>query len=580
MRYLVGALIAALVVLALTLFWHRVEGTYPILRFERSREAQRVANLRAYAARERLGSFLPPGDVQLALRESLLQDILARSLPIRQTFENGRYEARLDRALLDIGDGLASITLLGRGRVIGRNASPIEVYLRIQTHIDVVEFRPDVGTLRAGLAITAAHVVRSGGGPAAFMAPAARFFSSLKVEDWNRQRPSLDIPIRLEQQVTLPAFEGDLSLDSCLIPLVVGVSTLTVLQDRLVISFALAPDMESGEGAGAPRPEWAAPKPEDLKQAEKEAERLYRGGRLNLRRDALIQRVRALAGRDSLWQGLMGSDRDVVAIAPLPVLQTLCNRVARNYVQGARLDFNPKIRAHLDEEIRFKLLGGSAGAGRIVGDVHVDELRGRLRVEEAPKVTLLPPDGLQLTTPIRVVEGSGRVRLDMKWDPAFLVSIVCRGFGFQEVLTGEVLPFSHALQTRIRFYADSSRFVGRPLVRRDRIAVPCEFTAPSLAKVRAALLEQDKLLRCGTVMNADTVVTKLRKLVRRKVRVSLPGTLFKPFSVPVSLRQQYDTGEFRITARMEDPEVMVRPEYLRFGFRAALKVQPFDSGGP
>ena len=78
-------------------------------------------------------------------------------------------------------------------------------------------------------------------------------------------------------------------------------------------------------------------------------------------------------------------------------------------------------------------------------------------------------------------------------------------------------------------------------------------------------------------MNADTLLTKLQTLVRKKVRFGLPGTLFKPFSVPVSLRQQYDTGEFRITARMEDPEVVVRPEYLRFGFRAALMVQPLQT---
>jgi hypothetical protein len=563
-RYLVGALIGALALLALTVLWRRVEESYPLLRLERSREAQRLVNLRAYAARERLGSFLPPGDVQLAIQESMLQDVLARSLPIRQDFADGRYEARLDHALLDLGDGLASITLLGHGRMLGSNASPLEVDLRLETHIDVVEFRPDIGTLRAGLAITDAHVIRSSGGLGALVAPTARFFSSLKVEDWNRQRPSLDIPIRVEQQVTLPTIKGDLSLDSCRIPLVVGVSTLTVLQKRLVISFTLGRDLMSGERKGMSGPTGAALRPEDRGQPEP-----------NLRRRALLlPRVRALAARDSLWQGLMASNRDVVAIVPLPVLQTLCDRVVRNYVQGARLDFDPNIHARLNQEIRFKLLGGTAGAGRIAGDLYVDHLHGQLHVLGSPDLALLPPDGLQLTTPMRVLHGSGRVRLDMKWKPALLVSIVCGGFGFQQTLTGDVLPFSHVMQTRVRFEPDGSRFMGRPLVRRDRVTVPCEFTPASVSKVRAALLEQDKLLKCGMVMNADTVLAGLRKLVRRKVRFGLPRTLFKPFSLPVTLRQQYDAGDFRITARMEDPEVVVRPDYLRIGFRATLSVQP------
>jgi hypothetical protein len=575
LRILVGAAIAALAVVALTLLWRRISERYPLVRFERTREAQRLVNLRAYAAREPLGSFLPQGDAQLAIRESLLQDILARSLPIRQKFEDGRYEARLDQALLDLGDGLASITLIGHGRMLGPDASPLEANIRLQTHIDVVDFRPDVGTLRASLAITAAHVVRARGGAAGPLTdPAARFFGSLKVEDWNRERPTLEIPIRLEQAVTLPAIEGDFSLDSCRISLALAVSALTVLQDRLVVSLALERGVKSSEKLGNYDPDWTVLSPESRVLAEKEAGRLNRRGLIHVGRSVLLRRVHALAARDSLWQGLMASDRDVVAVVPLPVLQTLCNRVARSYVQGARLDFDPNLRTHLDQRIRFRLLGGTVGAGKIVGNVRVTHLHGRLGVSGDPKLRLLPPDGLELTTPIRVLGGSGRVNLDMRWDPSFFVAIVCRGFGFQQTLTGEVVPFSHVLQTRIRFAPEGSRVVGRPVVRRDRIRVPCEFTGPSLLRVRSALLEQDKFLRCGMVMDADTVLTKLRDLVRHDVRVALPPTLFKPFRLPVGVEERYDAGDFRVMARMERPEVTVRPKYLRFGFSATLSVRP------
>src|SRR6185503_16009080 len=98
MRYLVGAVIGVLLVVVVTLLWQRLNESYPLLRAERSRESQRLVNLRAYAARESLGSILPRDDVQLAIRESLLQDVLARSLPIRQEFEGGRFEARLEHA--------------------------------------------------------------------------------------------------------------------------------------------------------------------------------------------------------------------------------------------------------------------------------------------------------------------------------------------------------------------------------------------------------------------------------------------------------------------------------------------------
>ncbi len=283
--------------------------------------------------------------------------------------------------------------------------------------------------------------------------------------------------------------------------------------------------------------------------------------------------MKAPSDRDSLWQGLLQSDRDVVAIVPKPVLQTLWQRLARSYLQRARLDFAPNLSAHLDEPIRVHALGGTIVAGRIKGDVGVAHLSGRLRVAGNSRLKLLPPDGVELTTPIQVLEGRGRVKLDMRWDPTFLVSVVYRGFGFQEMLTGEVVPFSHVMRTRIRFAAEDSSIVERPLVRQDEVAVPCDFTERSLAKVRAALVEQDRLLRCGMVMDPDTVLMQFRRLVRRGIRVDLPRRLFKPFSLPVSLEKQYMAGDFHILARIRDPEVAVRTGYLRFGFGAELRVR-------
>ena len=70
---------------------------------------------------------------------------------------------------------------------------------------------------------------------------------------------------------------------------------------------------------------------------------------------------------------------------------------------------------HVDQQIRVRALGGNVGAGKIVGDLRVTRLRERLRVTEDPRLALIPPDGLEVTAPVRVQEGMGRVRLDMRW---------------------------------------------------------------------------------------------------------------------------------------------------------------------
>ncbi len=118
----------------------------------------------------------------------------------------------------------------------------------LQAVIDVAEFRPDAGTLRAGLTINAVRVLRAGRGTARpFLNPAARFFSSLKVEDWNRQRLSLEIPLRLDREITIPDLSGDVTVAARPVPLAIRVSALTVLQDRLVLSLGLEPDRDTEE---------------------------------------------------------------------------------------------------------------------------------------------------------------------------------------------------------------------------------------------------------------------------------------------------------------------------------------------
>lgn len=565
-------LIVVLAAYAATRLRWRLEERYPLVKFERTREAQQFVSLRQYAAREKLGSFLPSGDAQIAIGEHLLRDVLTRSLPIRQTFEKGRYEARLDRARLDLEDGLASIRMFGQVRRVDPKRT-IEADVELQTHIDVVEFRPDAGTIRAGLSVTDAHVIRAGRGSArTFMNPAARFFGGLKVEDWNRERLSLEIPVHLDQQITIPDLTGEVSLKARRIPLQLRVSALTVLQNRLVLSLFLERDADAGE----PQPVETGRvmlTPHAREQMEAAARRLFQRGQGRVARDNILRHVRALAASDSLWRGIIESDRDVVAVVPKSLCQILCSRVARSYLQGVQLDLDPKVSVHLDEQIRVRAFGGNVGAGKIVGDLHVTSLKGRLRVTEDPRLALIPPDGLEFTAPVLVQEGFGRVRLDMRWDPSFLVAVLCRGFGFEETLTGDILPFSQVLRTRIRFDAKGSRFIGRPIVRSERVAVPCEFTPASYKKVRAALLEQDRLLRCGLVMDADTVLSKVRGLVRHSVRFTTPRTLFKPFSIPVSLEEEYTAGEFRIAARAERPEIVVRPAYLRLGFDAELEVR-------
>jgi hypothetical protein len=162
--------------------------------------------------------------------------------------------------------------------------------------------------------------------------------------------------------------------------------------------------------------------------------------------------------------------------------------------------------------------------------------------------------------------------MNMDWDPAFLVGIVCHGFQFHERLAGTILPFRDDLTMRIRCSVRDGGIVGRMRVQRDVVRFSPELTDSSWNKILADLVNQDRFMRCGIVMNPDSVLGKLQVLARRGVDIRLPAKLFKPFRLPVVLESQYTAGDYRIEARAFDPTVSVNPDYLRLAFRANLRV--------
>ena len=543
----------------------------PLHRYEVSRLASQVANLRAYAARDTLAGFLPPGDAVVALREEFVQRALDLSLPFRENFADAGYEAVLDAAELRIEDGLASVRLTGRGRRRGETNPDREVALSLRGYLNAERVHPGSGTLDLGLVVTDVRSARTG--PRLirnWLHPAARYFASLKAEDWNRNRHVIQIPIRLDQRIEMPEVRGDVSIAGRRVQVAVHTSALTAYDRRIAVSLAFAAAPESvPSGASA----WT----EGMGAATLGASRIRtRRSEESLlaERQRLEERVRALAERDSLWRALSDSDRDITAAVPEVYLERLSRHFVRHYLSDAEIDLGPGLRAQFEQEIRIKILGKSVGAGKIRGSVRVIHLRGRLRPAEDLDLTLRPPNRLEFKLPVIADSGRGRLRLDVDWDPAFLTGAVCKSFHYADTLEGEALPFRHALRGTVSLALSDSFLVGTTRVQRDRVPIPVVPLPAARAKLRSVLEEQDRFSRCGLAMDADKLLENILGRVRDGIAVRLPGNLFPAFRLPVTLVNEYGAGDFRIQAQAYDPEFVVRPSCLLVGFRARLRVEP------
>jgi hypothetical protein len=534
-----------------------------------ARRSAQAAALRRYLERRAQGTLLPGSDLTIAVREDFLQKVIASSMPFRQSFENGRYVARLDSVRVDLEDGLALVTLTGRGALT--RDSTLFADLVLEGRLGIAGINDSTGLLTPRLEITDIHVLRAG--PTTLRAltnPAVRYFGLQKVQEWNDLQSTFHLPLKILSNLKVPAVAGDIDLPAVRLPLAIRLASVIALENRLVVSLRLLPESDStAVGPEAPLRSWVTPDhtPKGLRY---DAETV----------ETLVDSVRAFAARDTLWRAVLLTDRDLVIITPRSVLSELAYRMARRYRGGANVDFRPGIHETIDEPIKVKFLGAKVNAGKIHVDIRVRHLAGQLETPGEPTVRFSPPDGLEVELPVRIRSAGGTASFFARWDPSKIASVLCHEFETQQTLSGTVRPLTHAAHATIRFTLQGGKILGQPRVRRDRLRLSFDFDDRSWRKVRDVFEEQDKFGKCGIAMDPDSMVVRLKRLGMKGVAIRLPADLLPEFELPVSFADVYEQDQVRVVAVAFRPELLVRPEYLRFGVDGDLRIvmkAPADS---
>ena len=543
-RVVLVALVSLALLVAILLFVFqtvlpRMSRRDPLPSLDESRRRVAGVELARYAARGEHGSFLPPAALTIAVHQDFLQRSLAASLPFEQSFDEGKIEARLDSASVEVADGATTLTLRGRARS-ARNPS-VYADLLVQGTLGIEDVDFERGRIVPRLEFTDVRVLDSGPqGLGAWTNPVAGYFTHRSAAEWNRFQPLLPLPLQFSTRVELPAVDGDVTLPAVAFPIHMRFRALTALERRLVLSIELLPDSSRGAFAGPPAGPWDAPP-----GAPKARVRDRLLGFVTRRRGevrpapsptaiaVLRGRVLRLARADSLWNSLRDSEHDLTILVPRPLLGAIVRAATERYRTGVEVALEPDLDERIEEEIRAKVLGKQVTAGTIKAAIHVDRLRGRLVATGEPKVELEPPDGLAVALPLRLTGGRGTAQFDVEWDPKGLTWLLCKGFKARRTLDGTLGEIEHGVQGELHFRAEAGRIVGRSTLRRDRVRLPLDLTAASWARVRDVFEEQDRMFRCGVVMDPERVLTALRGLGRRGVRVRLPGGL-PGFELPLA----------------------------------------------
>ena len=560
----------------------------PLPALDESRRRVAGVQLARYAARSEHGAFLPPAALTIAIHQKFLQRSLEASLPFEQVFDDGKIEARLDSATVEVEDGATTLTLRGRARS-ARNAS-VFADLVVQGTLGIEDVDFERGRIVPRLEFTDVRVLDSGPqGLGAWTNPVAGYFTHRSAAEWNRFQPLLPLPLQFSTRVELPAVAGDVTLPAVAFPVHLRFAALTALEKRLVISIELLPDSSKGVPAGPPGGPWDAPPGAStvrirdrllgfVTRRESEA----RPPAPTPARVATLRgQVLRLARADSLWSTIRASEHDLTILAPEPLLHTIVRAATDRYRTGVEVALDPDVDERIDEEIKTKILGRTVTAGDVTATIHVDRVRGRLVATGDPTIDLRPPDGLAVAMPLRLIGGRGSARFDLEWDPRALAWVVCKGFKARVALDGTLGEIEHRVAGELRFRVEEGRIVGRSALRRDRVRLPLDLTPASWGRARAVFEKEDRTLRCGMVMDPDVILGKLRALGARGVRVRLPGGL-PGFELPVAFGASLMDSSYLVGAdvsalglRMTGTALVVSIDGL-----VALQAQPSVAGEP
>ena len=502
---------------------------------DRTDDSDLVRNLQVAAMTDLLRDgpdrpLIPFEQGLVVVREELVQDLFNSVLPIEQVVA-GRFRIRLQRAEATFEDGLALIRLSGVASLSGKHR-PADVAVEISAVIEGVTLDAEARLLRARARVIAVntHQLLLNGRQDRGWRGILFGFARLQARSFEGVAYTFDIPVRLESVIPLPELgpEGGVHIEKADLPLQVNVTDQRALSHRLWISVRLL-DHAVRDSVG-PSIEADAPQPAGSRARPREVAPGERSRVEEALRDALRLRVAS----DLLIADAMADTGQVAVALSEPFLAELVRETASIYLDQVALDLKPDIEETEEGSIGLGTPIGRLGMGGWNIELRVKELSGTMSAG-SPRIDVPASGPILLTLPVRILGGRGKVTFDFEWKPRKIISLVCNGFRDTVTATGLILPQEHTLYGTMILATRGDSVLILPSIRRDRHPIEMTLSDSSWSTVERRLAEEDRLSRCGLLMNARKCQERLRQLGLAGIKIRLPAGLFPTVVLPARI---------------------------------------------
>jgi hypothetical protein len=189
------------------------------------------------AARRNGGRIIAPEDILVVVGQGLVQQVLDGAVPFERVIA-GRFRVRVVHCNVHLEDGLALVRVEGQASLIA--GGEVGAELTVYGGLDVVDLDPQSGVLRATVHVFAVEAKRAG--VLGLPTPAGRLAEEIgreNLESFAALLSSVEIPVRLERAITLPAIgtQSGVSITATHVPLNLSVAEVLSFRRRLWVTI-------------------------------------------------------------------------------------------------------------------------------------------------------------------------------------------------------------------------------------------------------------------------------------------------------------------------------------------------------
>jgi hypothetical protein len=535
---------------------------------------RQLQGLTALVAEAEAGALFPdaPDRVLVLVDQGLVQRLLTALTPSEHIVAD-RYHVVITGARVVFEDGFALVRLDGRASLAGIAESDVFADLTVVGDLELPAEQEKRDVLKASIHVLAVDARQVTVGARSEKAEElVEDLSRTKLEAFAALASSLEIPVRQEHEITIPAAgpKGPVRIAAASLPLRLTLLSVRAFHGKLWIAMKASigasplpspPPSVPAAVAGTPGPDLdGLSRDERLLRLHEEYRRPHEQFESLLARETVVREAERVRG-------------DMVAVVRPGLVKEVAQEVARRYFDRVALDLSD-IEVTKSGEIHTDTPVGRVNAGEWTVNVNLRHVRGTLKAK-VPRIALQPDNEVDLDLPVLLEEGEGTAALRFAWKSHGLAKIVCKDFETEQEISGRVKPEEYPVRGRFLLTAVQDSLTATP--RFDpAFRVKFELNPESWAKVRTALEHQDDITRCGLAFDPDKVFAQLQELVGKGFVIHLPRKLLRTVTLPVAVTESVEVEGRRVGVAVTHNALRITPEGLWYSIDLRAEI----SGAP